>query len=748
MESSHPHFLLALEGSPARALQNAEAGGSRRKGQQAHLRYGSSTPLQSAILTATGEHWNESRRRALKERLDAGGLASLEFKAVVFRTGRNANHVRFRVDELAGFAASFVGLPFLRNHDTADIGARDGIVLASRLVGPALLDLVRDATGQGIWEFHQHIRLTTQRGMRDFLEGVIDRFSIGWNYAGVECSICGQDWFACGHWPGRRYPVEPQGPTRNEVAQTALCELVFLEPSGKETSAVNAPAVPGTHIIEELCQLKEARVTMHSMTDKAPDMTTDKTILLPNGEMHTVSAPEGVATRLASQIQQLQAQLEQQRVDALIDGAGLSPASRDTVRLAGQGRDATFVGQLIEAQRRAESAAARPLVQGLRPVTAGSMQTPEDRLQTALHWLFGVRDEPTPPPSLRSLGDLYQAITGDHNWYGVFNPEWSQLAAANTTTLAGMVVNSLNKVVKMHYDNLITYRWYEAIVDVVPHDGSTHPVDLLMVDGLASLPSVNEGAAYTEATVGDSKESMSFTKRGHYVGITLEAIRRSDIQRIQAIPREMVKAGIRTRSAAIAAIFTSACGVGPTLAEDSKALFHADHGNLDTAALSEAEWAKARQRIWGQTVPGTSSPLALWPTFCLAPIELYDSALGLFGYGSGDVGKPNSAGTAQVVNPYADARPGDPRPIPIAVPEFTDGADWAYIVDPRLHPVIHMAYANAPQGGSHPLPEIFQVTSETSGLMFTNDTLPVKIRDWWGYGVSTYVGVGKNNVAG
>jgi hypothetical protein len=31
--------------------------------------------------------------------------------------------------------------------------------------------------------------------------------------------------------------------------------------------------------------------------------------------------------------------------------------------------------------------------------------------------------------------------------------------------------------------------------------------------------------------------------------------------------------------------------------------------------------------------------------------------------------------------------------------------------------------------------------------MFTNDTLPVKVRDWWSYGVGTYVGVGKANVA-
>jgi hypothetical protein len=48
----------------------------------------------------------------------------------------------------------------------------------------------------------------------------------------------------------------------------------------------------------------------------------------------------------------------------------------------------------------------------------------------------------------------------------------------------------------------------------------------------------------------------------------------------------------------------------------------------------------------------------------------------------------------------------------------------------------------------HALPEIYEVRSETAGLMFTNDTLPIKIRDWWAYGVGTWVGVAKNNVSG
>ena len=659
------------------------------------------TGLRSRDAAARDELWAQWQRGELRE---------LDFAAVVFRGGPNANHVRFVADELPAFAASFAGQPFLRNHDTDDIGSRDGTVMASRLAGDT---------------FRQAIKLTTQRGIRDFLEGIIDRFSIAWGYAGVTCSVCGEDWLTCGHWPGRRYPTA-------DAATPVLCEVVFHGPVGKETSAVNAPAAPGTGIVDQLCRLKEAANTMNKPV-----------IFLPNGDVHPVAAHAPAATVDMAAAAQM---------DAILAASGLSAAGQTAVRLAAEGRAAdglpAFAATMIAAQRQVEAAGATPAVRGIRPVTAGDMATPEDRVQSALSWLLGAADEPAPPPSLRSLRDLYVAITGDVNWYGVFNREYTQLAAASTSTLAGMVVNSLNKVVRQHYDNLATYRWYEQIVDVIPHDGSTQDVQLILGDGVANLPTVGEGAAYTEAVVGDAKESFAFTKRGHYVGITLEAIRRGNLQRIQAIPRELVKASIRTRSAAIAGLFTQASGVGPTLADDSKALFHADHGNLDTGALDATEWAQARQRIFGQTVPGTGSALGLWPTFCLVPIELYDASLELFGYGAGDVGKPNTGGTAQTPNVYGASRPGDPRPIPVAVPEWTDATDWAYLVDPRLHPVIHMAYADAPQGGSHPLPEIFEGTSEPSGLMFTNDTLPVKIRDWWGYGVSTHVGIGKNNVAG
>jgi len=307
----------------------------------------------------------------------------------------------------------------------------------------------------------------------------------------------------------------------------------------------------------------------------------------------------------------------------------------------------------------------------------------------------------------------------------------------------------MNKVIVELYARLAHYRWYEPLVAVQPTDGTLQDMAWIQFGGIANLPVVAEGAAYTELTVADTKESDSFTKYGGYVGITDKMLRNSALGVLQAIPRALVTAAIQTRSAAIASIFTSNSGVGPTLDQDSTALFHtANHGNLATTAYSWAAWKAARLECAKQTELGSGKRQMLFPKYLLVPADLYDQALIDFGYGAGPGGRPGEGTTTgfQDVNPYAMDRPGDPRPVPIAVPEFTDTNDWAYLADPMVAPIICMAYANNPGGRTHPAPELFTAVSESAGLLFTNDTLPIKIRDYFAYGVATYRGIGKRNV--
>ncbi len=170
-------------------------------------------------------------------------------------------------------------------------------------------------------------------------------------------------------------------------------------------------------------------------------------------------------------------------------------------------------------------------------------------------------------------------------------------------------------------------------------------------------------------------------------------------------------------------------------------LFHtASHANLLTSAFDVTAWRVARAECFQHTELQSGAVLGIYPRYALFPAELYDTALATFGYGEG---MPTS-----YVPEALDRGFADPRPIPLTVPDWTDATDWAYIVDPAVYPVIQMSYSQSPGGGGHPAPELFSVTSETSGLMFTNDVLPIKVRDEFAIGVSGYHGIGKRNVAG
>lgn len=371
-----------------------------------------------------------------------------------------------------------------------------------------------------------------------------------------------------------------------------------------------------------------------------------------------------------------------------------------------------------------------------------------EQFQSYFDWLFGAPGAKLPPPELRRTDALYRAVTGDFEMKGVFDPSHVAFAAANTTTLSDLAVNAMNKVVMDLYTNLTAYRWYEQIVSVQATDGTLQDMQWLQFGGLANLPVVAEGAAYTELTPTDTKETSAFVKYGGYVGITDKMIRNSRIDELQAIPRALTIASIRTRSAAISNIFTQAAGLGPTLAQDSKALFIADnsHGNYATTVYSIAAWKAARLECMKAAELGSAKRQALWPKYLLVPMDLYDQTLIDFGYGAGPGGYPATPNND--VNPYAQDRPGDPRPVPILVPEWTDATDWAYIVDPRIAPVICMAYGDNPGGTTHPAPQLYSVTDPTSGLLFTNDTLPIKVRDMFAVGVATYRGIGKRVAAG
>ena len=369
------------------------------------------------------------------------------------------------------------------------------------------------------------------------------------------------------------------------------------------------------------------------------------------------------------------------------------------------------------------------------------------RAEEALRYIFGARDAKTPAANMRSLRQLWVSWTGDSNILGQFNADDAigivKAAAVTPAALPNMMVRTIQAIMQDETGNLGARRWFEKVVDVVPNDGTMRDLEFKQFGNLGELPRMPDGAPYQETTISDSKETASFYKYGQMIGITRNAILQDDLGLTSELPRKLVQAAWNTRSAAVAGIFTMNSGSGPTMA-DTLALFHTNHGNLATTALGatdadvQTSWEAARQATYDQTELGTTKPMAIYPYWLLLPAELLYKARKAFGYG--ELGSPTSHEPLR-----GDFDEYDMRPRLLVVPEWTDASDWAFMVRPEVHRTLVMAYQ---QGGrAHPLPTIWFAADPSSGLLFTNDVLPIKVRDEFMVGVASWRGIGKRNVA-
>ncbi len=345
-----------------------------------------------------------------------------------------------------------------------------------------------------------------------------------------------------------------------------------------------------------------------------------------------------------------------------------------------------------------------------------------------------------PPPDVQPLTgirEFYHLLSGDYEMTGLFNTDRVMLANVNSSTMAGLVANALNKRVVNMFQAYP--KWWEPAV--IPEDfTSLQDVRWITLGGFGELPTVPEGGAYNELTWDDQTETNPFVKKGGYVNITLEAIDKDDTRRLLAAPQALAQSAWLTLSKDISSIFTSNSGVGPTMS-DGVALFHSNHNNVSTGAFSPANWRATKIAMMKQTELNSGERLGALtkPALVWVPTDLEDYAVEVLG----SEGKADTANNN--VNVDADgesrsARLDSARRRVISCPLWTDTNSWAAQADPNLYPSIGMGYRYGRT------PEIFSVASPTAGLMFSNDTLPIKIRFFYAVGPTDWRGLYKNNV--
>jgi hypothetical protein len=326
--------------------------------------------------------------------------------------------------------------------------------------------------------------------------------------------------------------------------------------------------------------------------------------------------------------------------------------------------------------------------------------------------------KPDLPKYQRISSLLYDYFGGDP----LFNNR--AMEAATTSTLTTAVKNTVNIMTANMYSQ--RELWFEPIVQ-------THEVDtiddatLARLTGTNALSTVNEGAAYTELAIADAEETASFVKRGNYIGITLEVLMSDKIGFVRRIPQVLANSWYNTQSDLVSNVFTVNTAAGPVLA-DSGALFNATalssaggHANLLTTGLSHAEFSVVRTAMAKQTdqVLGAGRRLLLRPRYLLVPADLEVTALNIRNSElvPGESGGATTGGQLQTVNNFRGTFDV------IVVPTWTDTDNWAAVADPAVAPAIHLIY---PRGQR--TPQVFSADGETSGAMFTNDEIRLKVR--------------------
>jgi len=371
------------------------------------------------------------------------------------------------------------------------------------------------------------------------------------------------------------------------------------------------------------------------------------------------------------------------------------------------------------------------------------MRTSLDKIALALEAMFAGTQPGSGIQPLTGIRELYHLLSGDYEMTGVFQPERISFANVDSSTMANLVANALNKRVVAEFQQYP--QWWLPIVNLESF-ANLQPVKWIILGGVGELPTVTEGAAYTELTWDDKYETAAFVKKGGYLGITIEAIDKDDTNRLRAAPRALAQAAWLTLSKAISSIFTETSGTGP-LVVDATRLFTTGHGNLLTTALSITAWNAVRLAMRKQTELNSAERLGAltMPKYLLVPPDLEVTALQVLA-SEFDYTYALSNGQEAPPNINADgndfqARMSMARSRVIVVDLWTDANDWAAVCDPRLYPTIGLGFRYGTT------PEIFSVASPTAGLMFSNDTMPVKVRFFFATGPADYRGLHKSNVA-
>ncbi|MEO5341092.1 MAG: hypothetical protein H7837_11360 [Magnetococcus sp. MYC-9] len=312
----------------------------------------------------------------------------------------------------------------------------------------------------------------------------------------------------------------------------------------------------------------------------------------------------------------------------------------------------------------------------------------------------------------QSLREAYGAMTGDWRWRVTGRMDRADPSvlreALDSSSWSNVLGDAITRRMVADYRQNTVYDVWRLLATVVPvNDFRTQ--ERTRYGGYGDLPTVAESGSYLPiSSPGTAK-------------VTLEMIRNDDVGAVRQIPTRLSRAAKRTLARFVLDFLRS----NPTI-YDGKALFHADHGNLGSAALSLATWGDARLALLAQLELGSGERLGIPPKTLWVPPDLEESAHNLFRRDTNQDPTFLQSNAPQVASVWY----------------WADVNDWCVSADPVDIPLIEVGFLDGNQE-----PELFVQDAPTQGSLFSNDQVTYKIRHIYGGNVLDYRGLYKAVVA-
>ncbi|HKQ06611.1 MAG TPA: hypothetical protein VJ464_15870 [Blastocatellia bacterium] len=321
--------------------------------------------------------------------------------------------------------------------------------------------------------------------------------------------------------------------------------------------------------------------------------------------------------------------------------------------------------------------------------------------------------------AIPSLRQLYVELTGDDGLTGRARRSMRMTRQSQSPWLTSDFPDLMSNL--MHKQLIAAYRevdWQWRRVVTIKRLTDFKQQQLILLGYFADLPTVSQNGEYTTpAALTDDKEYYSPGKRGLIVELTIEDIANDDLMGLGTRQQRLGRAAARTLAKFV---WLTCLFNNPTLNQDGKTMFHADHNNLISDPLGPDGLKNGVTKLLTQTEPGSNEPFMVDPrdlTLALHPTQYLD-AIAATDFNQQPGGETSAL--AQTIRRLGIT----PVPLPIA----TDTNDFLLTANPRDIDIVVIGFF---MGNEEP--EYYSLSGETHEKAMNNDViLRDKIRHIYG----------------